>query len=433
MKIYLKTLLGLSLFPLLLTAVEVPTASSSVQKNLDNYLSYQVEGTIEFTCKKEKRFYICESHDQKITDVDEDNVTSVVCFKNVSLRFSDAIDEVLQKKPFTKTMSELKASNARLQKDDGMPFDRPLQDQLDRALSTNLKHIDIDHLDITNSDPKSHVSVENISYDNEMKNTAKGITFEDAILGSVTIRYTNALLDSKDSGSLYMYLPMMLEEEFETDNSTRADYVGTQLHQLYKEQLLSPLSGTITLKSRYLGNDAIALDVSADSHSKQSAGSYQFLGELRNASVLFSVANKPAVEGMPDFLFKSLHTKNSNDGKSYRELLKKDKRFAKYINEYDALLRQYFDKNIKEYTNNPVILSWFTSAKDAFSNVLLGKSDTLDIKISNKNGATAMQLFAMVMGQMMALPQDKDAAQKQQNKIITDAAAQNIDVSIKAY
>lgn len=237
------------------------------------------------------------------------------------------------------------------------------------------------------------------------------------IVISVTIRYTNALLDSKDSGSLYMYLPMMLEEEFETDNSTRADYVGTQLHQLYKEQLLSPLSGTITLKSRYLGNDAIALDVSADSHSKQSSGSYQFLGELRNASVLFSVANKPAVEGMPDFLFKSLHTKNSNDGKSYRELLKKDKHFAKYINEYDALLRQYFDKNIKEYTNNPVILSWFTSAKDAFSNVLLGKSDTLDIKISNKNGATAMQLFAMVMGQMMALPQDKDAAKKQQNKI----------------
>jgi len=65
--------------------------------------------------------------------------------------------------------------------------------------------------------------------------------------------------------------------------------------------------------------------------------------------------------------------------------------------------------------------------------MLLGKTETLDIKISNKNAATAMQLFGMVMGQMMALPADKDAAQKQQSKIILDAAAQNFDVSIKAY
>jgi hypothetical protein len=433
MTTYLKTLLGVTLLPLTVFAMEVPTATSHIQKNLDNYLTYQTEGTIDFTCKKDKTFYICESHDQKISDTDEDNVTSVVRFKNVTLRFSDRINAVLEQKSFDKTMHELKASNKRLEKDDDMPFDRPLQDQLDRELAANLKQVNIDHLDITNSDPKSHVSVENIRYNNEMKKGAKGVTFEEAILGNVTLRYTNALLDTNDSGSIYMYLPTMLEEEFETDNSTRADYVGTQLHQLYKQQLLAPMSGTITLKSHYLGNDAISLDLHADSHSDQSSGSYHFLGELRNASVIFAIANKPATDGIPDFLFKSLHIKNSNDTKSYRQLLKKDKRFAKYIGEYDQLLRRYFDESIKEYTVNPVILSWFKSAKTAFSDMLLGKTETLDIKISNKNAATAMQLFGMVMGQMMALPADKDAAQKQQSKIILDAAAQNFDVSIKAY
>lgn len=435
-----KTLFLAAAVPLLLSATAIPAASPKPALNLQHYLSYQFDDEIDLRCKETKTHFVCESHDQKIVEHDENNASTVTAFKKAQISFNAAASLQLEEKIFSKTMEELRQSEKERQKRLASqqpyfnPPSTPLQDQLDRALVGNLEQIRIDHLAIHSDDPQTDITIEKIAYDNTMKKTAKGIAFSERILGEIRLDYTHAVVDTNDTASFYRSLPLMIEAWLDTNDTKRADYVGEKLAELYNKELRSPVSGSFLLKTAYLGNDAIAVDIKAhNGNTKGSKNDFAFSGELRNASTLFKPARKPIAPGTPDFLFHSIHTDSATNGTAYRQLLKKDKTLAGYIGQYDLLLRTYFDKKLEKYRANPILSSWFEQAKSAFSKIVTGTADHLAIDIKNKNGVTAMQVFGMLMGQLMVMPQQGTAQQPDEEKIIADTAAQNLDVKIKAY
>ncbi len=418
----------------LLTASAIPVASEKSALNLQHYLEYRSEGKITFSCEETPKSYRCLSKEQSNIEVDEDNSTTQISFKEAELRFREEVAPLLEKRLFQKTMDEIQKSEAAQQKDpDDGAYSTELEDDLDLALISDLDLIRIDMLDIKTSDPVTHTHLDTILYENKMSKLAKDVTFSKRIFGDITISYRNAVIDTDDSGSFYQTLPMMLEEWLETEETERAEYVGQRLNALYDEELSSPASGDILIQTSYLGNDAIALRVEAESANKHGASqSFKFSSEVRNISTLIQLENKELAAGTPDFLFKSMHSQGTTDGSKYRALLKSDKRFLRYMGEYDTLIKSDLDQKMKRYEKNTVVAGWFKQAKTAFSKLIEGKANTLEITVKNKNGVTAMQLFGMVMGQMMTMPSTPDDKEAGMEKLITDTAAQNLELQIKA-
>ena len=423
----------------LLGAAAVPKATERPELNLKHYLEYRAEGKITLSCKEEKSAFVCASRDQKIVETDEENVTTTAAFKKASLHFNGALAEALEKTRFDATMQELEQTEQlrrkylASQKPYLAPPASPLQDALDRALFSNLEALQIDGLDVATDAPKSHITVKNISYVNAMKRTAKGAAFSERIFGTVSLAYTDAVAETEENGSFYRSAPQRLEAWFETNDSVRADYVGERLERLYTDRTRLPFSGRFTLKTRYLGNDALGIDLAADNTNREGdKASFAFAGELHNASTVFTPARKPAAPGTPDFLFGFMQWHGTGDGTAYRALLKNDKRFAGYIAQYDALIRAYFDKKIKKFAYNAVFSGWIAQAKNAVSATLSGKADTLDFTVKNRNGLTAMQVFGMLMQQLTVGPQNPNAPQPDIEKVIADTAASHFEVEIEA-
>ncbi len=435
---HLSSLTVLSLFPLFLHAVALPQASLKPELNLQHYLEYTFDETITLTCKEKSKLFICESRNQKIQERDENNVSSDLAFKKLQFHFNVSLASSLKKKPFHQTMKEIQESNTALEKQNAsqnglpIPISGPLEDTLNRSLFENLKHITLDNLDIKNSDPKTHITVKNITYDNSMIKTAKSVNFDERIFGKLQLRYTQALMNTNDSVSLHQSLPSLLETWFDTNNETRAKYVGDKLQKLYAKEAILPINGEFSISTKYLQNDKIALNIDTKNQTKDASGSFTFDGELHNASTTFKPANKAQTAGMPDFLFKSIQLHSFNKADNYRHLIKKDKKFAHYIGEYHTLIQSHFDKEIKTFTNNAVISNWFKQAKIAFSKIIQGEAETLDISIVNKNGATAMQFFGILMGKMMQAPPQQGATTPTQEAVIADIATEHLELKIEA-
>ncbi len=422
---HFKTVIISSLLPFALSAVSLPQASTKTVVNLQNFLEYNLEAKISITCKEKSSLYICESNNQSITEIDENNVTSTASFKRLQLHFNTKLSTELKKEPFAKTMQEIQSS------DEELPT--PLEDELDRALFENLTHISIDDFDATSSEPKSHITVKNIIYNNTMKRSSQGVSFDERIFGKVELRYTKALFDTNDTAPLYQDIPAMLEEWFETNNKKRSTYVSKKLHELYINETLSPIDGMMILSTKYLGNDTLGIRLTAnsDNHNKTS-GQFDFSGELQQISTLVKPAKGTQVAGMPDFLFKSLKLHSFNKADTYRHLINNDKKLATYVGEYTKLIHKHFDTKVQAFTSNAKLITWFEDAKVAFSKIIQAQADTLDITITNKTGATATQLFGIVMGKMMQPPK-KGAPQATQEEVIADIVTEQLELSIKAY
>ena len=433
-----KLLFLIAISSALLGAVPVPKASDNPAKNLAHYLQYQMGGDVALSCREGKEAFSCESRDQKIIETDC-NATTVTAFKYAGLHFNGAVAAALQKERFDAAMKEIEQTEQLRKKYLAskkpylVPPSSPLQDALDRALFGNLEKLRVDGLDVEKSAPQSHMSVKKLVFVNAMKRTAKGAAFSERILGEMRLSYTDAVVDKNRTESLYRSLPVMLEARLETNNTIRAAYVGEKLEQLYGQQIRLPMSGEFTVKTRYLGNDAIGVTVAAENGNKKGThSSFGFAGNLLNASTVFTPARKPLTPGTPDFLFGYLHSHSSTDGNGYRALLKTDKRFARYIGEYDALIRGYFDRKLQKYRYSAVLSGWITQAKNALSKGILGKADTLDVTVRNRDGMTAMQVFGMLIEQLMATPPDR-GAQPDAEKIIADTAASHLEVEIEAH
>lgn len=426
------------LYVLTLSASPVPKADEDKALNLSRYLEYRMQGKIDLECKESTLAFICESTRQRI-ETGDGNATVTTAFGHATLHFNPAAALVLDKETFGATMQELEETE-RLrrqylasQNPYPAPPISPMQDALERALFGNLEAIRIDDLSVVSSDPKTVVKVKKIAYDNAMKRTAKDVAFTERILGEIRLEYTDASVESDEPDDAYAALPGLLEQWFDTNDTERADYVGKKLAHLYETQMRTPFSGTLLLNTNYLGNDAIAVHFSAENTNRSGVNDmFDFQGELHNASTLFTPARKPLTPGTPDFLFKSMHSQNGANGEAYRALLAKDKRFAGYIENYDALLRGYFDKKVKTYAYSAAIGGWLTQARDAFSKLLLGRAERLDVTVTNRNGATAMQVFGMLMGQMMMAPPASSQQTPDTEKMIFDTAAMHLDVKIEA-
>jgi len=418
-----------SLLFLPLQATSLPVASSKPELNLQHYFEYEFENEIELTCKKKSTYFTCLSKNQTVSEVDDSNVSTVTSFKNAEFRFNQSMNSVLEKKFFTSLLKELKEND--LQDDFELPS--PLEDIFDRALAESLEYISVDNLDIKVSDPKSHINVKEIVYENRMKKEAKGIKFKERILGEAELKYKDAVFDTDGSDSMYQSVPDILEELLESGDKKRSEYVGKKLEDIYAKYAKEPLNGFVSVYTKYLGDDTVSLDVKMKNiQEKVTSQILNFSSEIRNISAIVESDKNAQLSAMPDLLFKSLfsHTKNSND--SYKNLIKKDKKFAQYISEYNTLLNNYFDKELKKYTQNAVVKRWLNETKTAFSKLITAKADTLEISVKNKNGMTAMQLFGMLMGQLMTVSAQQKGAEDAQTKIILDTAAQNLEVMIKA-
>jgi len=434
-----KPLVFLAFCTTLLGAATVPKALDNRALNLQHYLEYQTEDKITLSCKETNQAFFCESHDQELVENDA-NTTTVTAFKKALFRFNAALAIVLQKEHFEAVMKELEQTRQLRQKYLAskkpylVPPSSPLQDALDRALVGNLEQIHVDDLDVRDSMQQSRLSVRKLSYVNAMKRSAKDVTFAERILGRVDLTYTDAYMESNGTDSAYRTLTRMLEAWLDTDNTERADYVGGKLETLYRHEMRSPYSGTMSLKTRYLGNDAIGLDLFAQSANKKGAAtSFAFSGELRNASTLFPPARKPPSPGSPDFLFLSLESNSSVDGSAYRAALKQDSRFAGYIRQYETLVRARFDEKSRKFSYSPVLTGWLKQAKDAFSKGLRGEADGFRLSIRNKKGTTATQLLGLLMEQLIITQPGKNAQHPDTEKIIADTAASHFEVRIEAH
>jgi hypothetical protein len=437
MKNHFKKIIVLSLLPLALGATSLPQASSKTVINLQNFLKYDFQAKINITCKEKSALYICESHNQSITETDENNVISTVSFKKLQFHFNTNLSTELEKKQFAKTMQEIKNTNEAMQKASNSnnyePILTPLEDELNRAMFENLTHISIDGFDAKNSEPKSHITVKNITYNNTMKKTAKGVSFDERIFGKIELLYTHALIDTNETTPFYEDIPMILESWFETNNEKRAKYVSKKLHELYADESISPLDGMIVLDSKYIGNDTMSILLKADNDNhNNTSGNFEFSGDLQQISTIFKPAKGALVNGMPDFLFKSLKLHSYNKADTYRHLINNDKKLATYVGEYTKLIHKHFDTKVQAFTSNAKLITWFEDAKVAFSKIIQGEADRLDIIISNKKGATAMQLFGIVMGKMMQAPK-KGATQATQEEVVADIVTQELELNIKAY
>ena len=437
MSTFIRSVLLISLTAISGYAVAVPKADDAPSRNLEHYLEYRTDSQLNLVCKEKGGAFICTSTDQKIVSRDG-NATTEMAFEKGQLHFNGAVGTVLQKGTFDATMREVEQTEQLRRQFLASknpyfaPPSSPLQDRLDRTLFGNLEQVHVNGLSIHSHQPETKIAVDSIAYVNAMKRTASGVAFTDRILGEIGLEYTGATVETDDPSGLYTSLPMMLETWFETNNTVRADYVGAQLGRLYADQLRSPFSGILHLKTNYLGNDVIGITIEARNRNKKGENdTFAFRGELHNASSLFTPARMPSPPATPDFLFQSMQSKNQSDGSGYRALLKTDKRFSGYIREYDALLRAAFDKRLQTYSYSPVLSQWLTQAKQAFSDLMLGKADTLNISVTNRSGMTVMQVFGMLMGRLMMPPASAQQTPDQE-KIIMDTAASNLDVHIEA-
>jgi len=421
----------------LLFALPVPKAVNDPATNLAAYLAYRTGGKLTPVCRAAQRGFVCTSKDLRIEE-HEENATSVTAFKKASVRFNGALDILLHKAPFDATMKELEElERLRRQyladrKSYIAPPSTPRKDALDRALIGNLEQLDVKDFDLAMDDPRTRLHIDGFRFVNGMKRTARGAAFAERILGQMRLEYTGAILETNATDEGYGMLPWLLGEWFDTNDTVRAGYVSRQLGSLFADELKSPFSGTLTLSTSYEGNDTI--DVHLDSRNRSKRGTNDTLAlylTLRNASAFFTPARQPQHPGAPDIFFNTFHSFNAADGTPYRALLKKDERFAAYIGQYDTLLRQAFDRKRRKYAYSPVLTRWFTEAKTAFSDLLCGRADSLEVTVTNRSGLSAMQIFGMLMGQIMAAP--PSAGQNSDGeKLIADTAAAHLEVEIKA-
>lgn len=414
----------------------LPEASEKRAVNLQHYLAYRTKGHLAFTCEAKSNTYRCTSRDQKLVEVAEDNSTTEIRFKALTLHFGGAVSLHLDKASFQKTLREIRQSETerrkRLASNAGaLPIVSPRKKALERALLANLEHLRLDALSVRTTAPRTTLQIGMLELDNRMKRSAKGVAFSERVLGKLCLGYRDAVVETNGSKSLNRMLPAHLERWLETNNTTRADYVAQRLEQLNSGELSVPKNGRIVLQTRYIGNDAIALSITAHEHNRagESAAS-EFHGELHGASTLFPPARKPAAPGQLDFLLRSLHSVGTADAKRYRALLKNDKRFNGYIREYDALIRARLDRLAAPFRRNAEVAGWFTQVKSALSKLLNGKADTLEMTLVNKSGLTLLQLFNLLLSRMAVLPQQDTAMSPDPKRMLTDTVAEHFDLRI---
>jgi len=427
----------LPLLSVWLGAAPVPKAVEEHALNLQHYLEYRVQNRIALTCEETADAYDCVSSDQRITDTDG-NATTVAGYKKAQLHFNAALGLLLHKDRFDATMQEIEKTEAlrrrylASQKPYIAPPSSPLQDALDRALVGNLETVNLDMFSFEKENPKTVIGIKNLSYANRMKRTAKDAAFSERIFGEIRLDYTDATVSGGKTNAYPRTLPEHLEKWFDTNNTVRAGYVGNKLGELYAEEMHAPFSGTLQLQTAYLGNDAASVALRTENRNKKGAyDTFDFEGVLQNISTIFTPARKPLTPGTPDFLFKSMHSESAADGTKFRRLLKSDKRFAGYIGEYDTLMRAAFDEKLKKFGYSPVLTGWLTRAKSAFSAIITGKADRIEISVQNRNGMTVLQVFGMLMGQLMFMPQT-NALPTDSEKIFLDTAAAHLEVDIEA-
>ena len=421
----------------LLFAVPVPKATDNPAENLTHYLSYRSEGKLSPECRTTPTQIVCEAVRQALEKV-EDNATVVTAFEKGTVAFNRAVEVLLQKEPFEATTRELEEVE-RLRRQylaakgpEAPPPPTPGVDALERAIVGNLEALDITGFEHYRQAPSTRLHIDTLHFANGMKRTAEGAAFAERVIGSVTLDYRGATLETNASDSAFAATPYLLETWFDTNDTERADYVGSRLHTLYAAEMASPFSGSFTLTNSFEGNDTIDTRFrSRNGNERGNRDTMELHLTLRNASALFTPARTPHPPGLPDLLFNSLHAQSSADGKAYRELLKTDKRFAAYIGQYDTLLRRTFDRKREKFAYSPTLTRWITEAESAFSALLRGRADTLEISVINRSGLSAMQLFSLLMGQLTALPPSPDR-RPDMEKLIADTAAAHLEVRIEA-
>ncbi|WP_345970924.1 hypothetical protein WCX72_03615 [Sulfurimonas sp. HSL1-6] len=421
----------------LLFAVPVPKAVDDPAVNLTRYLTYRSEGRLTPACRAERTQFVCKAQRQRIEERDA-NRTAVTAFKAATASFNKALGVLLQKEAFDAAMKEveelerLQQQHLAAEKPYFAPPSTPRKDALERALVGNLEQLDVTDFDYDQYDPQAHLHIDTLHFANRMKRTAKGAAFAERVLGIVSLDYAGATLETNATESSDAAAPYLFEAWFDTNDTVRADYVGKRLHALYAEQFASPFSGRLALTTVYEGNDTI--DTRFTSRNDNANGNHDTLTlhvTLRNASALFTPARKPPHSGYPDLLFHALHAQSSADGRAYRSLLEKDKRFAAYIGQYDTLLHRAFERKRNKFAYSPTLTRWITEAESAFSALLRGRADTLEINVTNRSGQSTVQLFSLLMGQLTALPSSPDR-RPDLEKILADTAAAHLEVRIEA-
>jgi hypothetical protein len=438
---YPKWLAGVVFLSILSHATAVyPETGKKPVDNLENYLEYLTDDAMDFKCTEVSGKVRCVQTGFAATETDENNATVKTRFDRLELLFDHAVLSFFTSESFERAMAECKAAEkaGRGGKAPQKPVPTPLKDTMDRALWRTLDKMVLENFRVDVSSPEAHTSVGEVVYENGMKTDDGNISFDDRIFGTMSLRYRDFRAESNDTkDSAYLTLTHRLEEWLETDDSARADYVGERLQRLYAEKMGSPGSGGITLTTSYQGDDVLSIRLEASGESAYGDRSHLSLtGKLHRLSAIFppKSGNKKSLSGtkpgMPDFLFLSLDLNSTMNNREYRRLLEKDKTFRRYIMQYDKLIGERYDTEVKRYGKNPTVAGWFEEAKEAFSKIVRGEARRFGLSVRNKTGATAMQLAGMVIGQL-AIMGDK-MTEEEREKIILDTAAQHLDIRIEA-
>jgi hypothetical protein len=437
-------ILPLLFFALAHATMAYPRSTTKPAENLERYLEYLFGGGVDFRCAESGGRIRCIDKDFETTEKDENNATVRTRFERLELLFDGKLLSFFERHAFEAALAEHEAAEKSMKrrkrgsKVPRKPVPTPLKDAMDRALWSHLDKMVLKKLRVDVSDPETHTSVGEIVYENGMKRREGNVSCGERIFGTISLRYRDFVAVSDDaSDSAYATLTHRLETWLETNDTARADYVGKKLQRLYAERMGSPGSGSLTLTTRYLGNDNLALAVRASgSNTLGDRSRFSFDGELHRLSALFPPEGKNRGNGknegpgMPDFLFLSLDLESSVNNDAYRRLLKSDGRFRRYITQYDTLVGARYDETIGKYGANPVIAGWFKAAKEALSKMIRGEADRFTLSVRNKTGATAMQLVGAVVGQLAIM--GKRVGDGQKEKIILDTAAQHLDIRIEA-
>ncbi|WP_201351951.1 hypothetical protein [Hydrogenimonas urashimensis] len=438
MKSLSTVLLLLSLTTFSHASLTLSETSEKPAENLAHYLNGLLDEGIDLQCIRSASGFQCLKEDFTVVKTDEENVTARTHFDRLELLFRKEIAPYFEKNRFDAAMREYrraeKARQTRKRSGRGAakPVPTPQKDAMDRALWRTLDRMVLKNLRIDVSHPATRTFVKEVVFENRMTNLGGKTVYSDRIFGTLSLRYRDFVLDTNaTSDSAYTTMTRRLERWLETNDTKRAEYVAKKLRQLSAKRMKSPTSGKFVLKTRYIGNDSLSLRFLAASRDGIGDRSdFSFDGEVHHLRSMFNPKEKEVQVGAPDFLFLSMHLQTDTNNTTYRHLLAHDRRFHRYIADYDDLIRARYDEKMKRYAKNPVVAGWLKQAKKAFSKVLRGEAKSIVLSVKNRTGATAMQLVGAVIAQLSVMPQKGEKPDRE--KLILDTAAANLDVRIEA-
>lgn len=410
-------------------AMAMPSVNGASEKNLENYLEYLFESKLDLNCTKSAQAFICQTGKTHFEEQLEEDVAIKIGFDGMTITYDDTVEASFAKVPFAEAMKSLTSYEARVAKHGPMGAGQK-PNTLERSLLNASRKITVDDLMYQDAMNLSKLTIRSIIINNDLKKQTKKVSYDNRVLGDLSIEYFDMQSDAETSMQFIAQLPSMVETLLGTNDMNRSKYVMDQMRAMYQDELEAPTNGKVAVATRYLGNDKVSITIDGTSvNTKGTESAVRFSGEIRGASALFNDEQNLSAPVMPDFVLGVFGVFSKTDTTDYVALLKKDKKLNKYLNEYVDLMTSRYDAAIKGINLNPTIMKWLGEFKTVFAKSLLGEVSSMDLQIKNKSGIAMSQVVGLFMAQMMAGAGDP-GSQPDQAKLISDLVAQNLDVTI---